>query len=443
MNNSNNLLISIFSGATETRSLEFKEGFNWDAQESKKLREELIKAILAMSNTPNGGAIILGIRTDTKKKKIFSDGLFLKDAGSFTKNHEHIKTIVYGYCQRPIDFEIKNERHPDNKDKWFVVFQVSEFSKWPTVTIKQGKAIEENRKTKVIENHVIYTRSKLAQWSSKKAGPQELEDIIEIAVKKYDAHIQSLGYTKNRPRDKEIENWFSVHQKQALAGLEKLKIQAHMEVKAKFVNSNADFKKVELRDAARESTIPTFGWPIAVFLDEKNEYRPVVNTNGIKAEIAIKKSILDNNKTYDYWALHTSGAFYILKSIFEDMRNPKIISFNTRIVRITEVFMYLRNLYSKLGIETNKDFEITIKHGGIKGRQLNTLSPNRLMFEGYITNEEEITMKISTNINQFNKDPSGIVEKFTEPLFEIFNFFKLERKILEEVVENYLNGKVI
>lgn len=440
--NNNNLITSVFSGVTENRQLEFKEGFNWESQGSAKLRDELIKAILAMSNTPGGGSIILGIRTDTKNKKIFPEGLSQKDSDSFIKSNEHIKTVVHRYCQRPIEFDIRGERHPEDKNKLFVVFQVNEFSKWPTITVKPSTTKEDNGKVNVIENHAVYTRSKLAQWASIKAGPQEIEDIIEIAVKKYDIHIRSLGYTKIKSRDNEIESWFSDHQIQAFKGLQTLKIQTHMEVKVKFTNPDLDFKKVKLRDATRESTISTFGWPIAVFLDNRDEYRPVADAKGIKAEIPIERHDLDGGKTYDYWAIQTSAAFYTLKSIFEDLRNPEIISFNTRIVRITEVFMYLKNLYKNLGIEPKKEFEITIKHGGIKGRKLGTLSQNRLMLGTYIAGENEVSTTIKTSVDSFEGNPSDIVEKITEPLFEQFNFYKVDRKILEQIVNDYLNGKV-
>lgn len=442
MNNDSNLLTSVLSGASENRRLEFKEGFNWEAQTSAKLRDELIKAVIAMSNTPGGGSIVLGIRTDTRNKKIYPEGFSKKDADSFTKNQEHVRTVIHGYCQRPIDIDIKQESHPEDENKWFLVIQVSEFDKWPTVTVKPSSTKEDNGKNTVIENHAIYTRSKLAQWSSIKAGHQEVEDIVEIAVKKYDTHVRSLGYTRTKPRENEISSWFRLHQAEAKKGLAAQKITAHMEVIVKFVESDLDFKKVELRDAARESTISTFGWPIAVFLDNREEYRPVVDTNGIKAEIAIERHSLDESKTYDYWAIHTSGSFYTLKSIFEDLRNPEIISFNTRIVRVTEVFMYLRNLYSNLGIDKKKEFEITITHSGIKGRKLGTLSQNRFMLGTYTISENEVSTTIQTSINDFTDAPADIVEKITEPLFEAFDFHRVDRSVLEQIVNDYLNGKV-
>jgi hypothetical protein len=444
MNNESSILSSIFLGATEERQLEFKEGFNWEEQTSAKLRDELIKAVLAMGNTPGGGTIILGIRTDTKKKKIYPEGFVLKDCDSFIKNQEQIKTVIHGYCQRPLDFDIKIELHPDDETKGFVIFQVKEFVKWPIVTIKPSTTKEDNGKNNVIENHAIYTRSKLAQWSSIKAGPQEIEDIVETAVKKYDIHIKSLGYTRATPKDKEIDVWFSNNRLQALKGLQTMQIKTYMEVQAKFIDPDAEFKKIELREAASKSTVPTFGWPIAVFLENttQSELKPVVDTNGIKAELAISKHPFDDDKTFDYWAIHTSGAFFILKSIFEDLRDPTIISFNTRIIRITEVFMYLKNLYSNLAIGSNKQLQVIIRHGGIKGRSLGTLAQNRFMLGTYFAGQDEVSSTNIVTIDDFIKDPGGVVEKFTEPLFEAFDFYKIDRKILDQIVLDYLQGKV-
>jgi hypothetical protein len=239
-----------------------------------------------------------------------------------------------------------------------------------------------------------------------------------------------------------VDTWFSSHAAEATKELKKINITANMEVSAKFIDPDLEFEKIKLRDAARESTIPTFGWPIAVFLDNRDGYRPVVEANGIKAMIPIIKDAFDEGKHFDYWAIHTSAAFYLLKSIFEDVRNPDIVSFNTRIVRITEVFMYLRNLYSNLGVDAKKEFEITIKHGGIKGRKLGTLSQTRLMFHTYTLGVDEVTTTITTSVDEFQDNPTDVVAKITNPLFESFDFFKLERKILEQIVTDYMNGKV-
>ena len=47
-----------------------------------------------------------------------------------------------------------------------------------------------------------------------------------------------------------------------------------------------------------------------------------------------------------------------------------------------------------------------------------------------------------TSISEIESDPAKIVEKFTQPLFVIFNFFEIKRNILEEIVSKYIAGEV-
>lgn len=241
----------------------------------------------------------------------------------------------------------------------------------------------------------------------------------------------------------EVDEWFKSNRDTAVVGLKKSNINAYMEVTAKVLNPQLNIEISQLRDNSRDSEIHTFGWPIAVSLDNCEGYKPVANINGIHTEISIKQG--DSGTSYDYWAIHKNGAFYLLKSLFEDLRNPSHIFFDTRIVRITETFMYLRNLYSKFHLDINANLEITIKHSGLKDRVLSPASSHRMLFREYKTNTNEIPITILTTLKDMNKDiiVVDLVENITKPLFEQFEFFKLERKILEEIVMNYLRGKVV
>lgn len=101
----------------------------------------------------------------------------------------------------------------------------------------------------------------------------------------------------------------------------------------------------------------------------KEEFSPKPTTDGIKAEIAIDGPDWftgGNRKSYDYWSINKNGCLYMLMSLFEDEREPESIFFNTRIVRLTEFFMYLNNLYTSLGIAENETIQVKIKHSGIK-----------------------------------------------------------------------------
>jgi ppGpp synthetase/RelA/SpoT-type nucleotidyltranferase len=287
-------------------------------------------------------------------------------------------------------------------------------------------------------------------WSLvKKKSLQEKEiDISEEISKIHEkAEKETMLAKQTKDQIKTINDWFRINKKIAFEGRNKLGIKTFMEVITKLPQLNLNIDKKVLRDSAQKSTIRTFGWPIGVFLDNRKEYAPKVDLNSIHAEISIKEQDWFNSQkeriSYDYWAIHQSASFYLLKSLFEDQRKPTHIFFNTRIVRITEVLKYINNLYSFLNVPTNSQIEIFIKHGGLKGRVLNSSTWNRELFRDYKTNTDEVPTTILTSLKEIESDIVNAVEKFTKPLFEQFEFFKLDKKVLEDIVINYINGKVV
>lgn len=305
--------------------------------------------------------------------------------------------------------------------------------------VREGEAHELTNAVSEIMNgcEKLWSLVKKKSIKTKDGGLDEIEAI----------HKKSGYSLKTISDDDNLKTWFQSNNQIATQGMGKLGIRAFMEVEILPLSLDQNKNKGELKNAARSSTIRTFGWPIGVYLDNRQEFSPKPDSSGIHAEIAIKeKDWMDKSKeriTYDYWAIHTSGAFYLKKSLFEDSRKPNQIFFNTRIVRITEIFMYLKNLYSHLDIPINAQIQVTINHGGLKGRILSSSSPNRSLFGDYKTETDEVPTTIITTIDEIEGNMVGIVEKFTKPLFEQFDFFELERKVLDDIVSNYLNGKVV
>ena len=152
------------------------------------------------------------------------------------------------------------------------------------------------------------------------------------------------------PDDKFLQNdWFAQEFKRAQSGINKLNLTAHMELRAGVLHSLAK-SQIELLNAVKQSEIRTFGWPIGITLENRDEYRPRPYGDGIKAEISIGDKPSERT-SYGYWALRSNGDFYLLQSLFEDSRRPNQVFFDTRIVRVTESLMFIENLYAKLGVQ--------------------------------------------------------------------------------------------
>jgi len=170
------------------------------------------------------------------------------------------------------------------------------------------------------------------------------------------------------------DNWFVQEESKAIGGINKLNLSGCMLLR---IGIKQLFSKpqTELLDAVRQSEVRTFGWPIGITLENRDEYRPRPYGDGIRAEV----SIGDNRESYDYWALRSNGDFFLLQSLFEDSRDPNQIFFDTRIVRVTESLMFAEGLYRRLGASQDAPVHVRVTHRGLRGRKLASASSRRYL----------------------------------------------------------------
>lgn len=237
------------------------------------------------------------------------------------------------------------------------------------------------------------------------------------------------------------EEWLSKHRERAINGLKSIQKTAFMEVQLCLCNSTVNVLQSELLRQARQAQIETFGWPIGLVPDREG-LNPKPTSDGIVAEVTIQEP--NRRKSYDYWSLRKNGDFYLLKSIFEDERQENTIFFNTRIVRITETLMYAARLYSGLNVPKDARYLVGIRHGGLKDRVLSTSSVARRLPPppDKVSSENEVYSEIETTIEQTQTQLVDVVEKFTQPLFVLFNFFEVSKSVLEEIVNKFAAGEV-
>jgi len=279
-------------------------------------------------------------------------------------------------------------------------------------------------------------------WSLVKNKSRQEEKTMAETKKHEQAVIR-----RDFERIESVNNWIDSNKTYALNGIQKLGIKTYMEVTVIPFKQSQKFSNEKIKDSAQISTTKTFGWPIGLFSFDRDEFTIKNDPNGIHVEISLNEPDFIDPKTnhisYDFWAIHESASFYLLKSLFEDLRKPNQIFFNTRIIRITEVFMYIEKLYLGMGFPKESIFELAIKHAGLEGRILSSSSPNRNLPRAFKAGEKEVQTSIQVSIEDIPKKLPDIVEKYTAPLFESFESFKLEKSVLEDIVNNYYIGRVV
>jgi len=140
------------------------------------------------------------------------------------------------------------------------------------------------------------------------------------------------------------DEWFEQRRQQASAGLAQLKAPGSMELRFA-LHDRVGKSQIELLSAVRNSEIHTFGWPIGVLLENRDEFRPKPVADGIIAEVSLPEGKSSSKPSYDFWALRNNGDFYLLQSLFEDERGSQKLFVDTRTVRVTESLMFCANLY--------------------------------------------------------------------------------------------------
>lgn len=230
--------------------------------------------------------------------------------------------------------------------------------------------------------------------------------------------------------------WVSAQRGVALQGLSSAGGKAFMEARFALGPPKPTRTQRELDEAARGAQILTFGWPIAVYLGNRDELRPRPRADGIVAEVPI-------DRRYDYWAIRRNGDFYFLGSLFEDASDPSKLFFNTRIVRVTETLLYCARLYARLGVDPTARVSIAIRHGGLKGRTIGSSNPDRSLLPYAPAIEDEAEVEIKTSLQEIESNLVRLVKQLVAPVFVLFDFFEPGDSIYEEIVNSFVAGRIV
>jgi hypothetical protein len=245
--------------------------------------------------------------------------------------------------------------------------------------------------------------------------------------------------TQNAVDISEAPSWRDDLRGQAEAGLAGVARSAYMEVAAQ-LRPAGDWSQPRLLDVLRDSSIHTFGWPIAVILENQDEYRPRPTSDGITAEVAIGEGATPaglDRRSYDLWKLYRDGRFYTLLSLFEDERAPGTLFFEVRITRVTEALLLLARVYRRLDASDTDQITVWFRHQGLKGRTLRAGSRDRDVWERKTT-EDVVESSFTTSLADLETNLVGCVKQIIGPLFVVFEFFELSDHVLEDIVNKFV-----
>lgn len=190
-----NIIEQILQGNAENLNLKFKASFNFD--ENIWARERLIRSVLAMSNTRDGGYILIGV-AEKADKSLDLSGLDEAHLQLLKTKVEDFKSKVESFSSSPVSYDIGLGEY---KGKKFILISVIEFPVNPLICRKNGE-----HKDKHLEEGAIYVRTLKDKPSSiKLTNPVDIQDFLERTSDKQISNLHKRGWkhdTENLPDNK-------------------------------------------------------------------------------------------------------------------------------------------------------------------------------------------------------------------------------------------------
>jgi len=164
-------LIGLLDKRTETRNLDYKEVIDWSTAPTDE-KVGLVKDILAMANTSNGGHIVLGVR-DTDFAQIG-----LTEAAFEALDQTKVNDFLHRYTDPRFSCQVYKF---SVNDRLHAVIEVSQFPEIPIIC----KADANSSKTgkSLLKRGSLYIRTDKAT-SEAVSCSEEMRELLELALTK-------------------------------------------------------------------------------------------------------------------------------------------------------------------------------------------------------------------------------------------------------------------
>jgi hypothetical protein len=392
---------------TETKNLDYKECLNWD-DPSNKDKLNIVKDILAMSNTQDGGRIIIGVKDETFE----FIGVSEKDFKSF--NQTKINDYIHKYSDPKITCQVYKEKI---KDKCLIIINVSEFQEIPVICEKNGFTSDNKQ---ILKSGQIYIRTDKATTEIISSSENMREFLGRAIAKKGDELLNSIArLIKGKPlktSDESKEN-YSQEIIEADKFLEEsigdeLQKGGFWEVVVYPTSYDGErfTDQLKIGQVIKEAEVDLRGWNFP-HTDRENVFNFM---NG-------RESFTMDNALEGYRA-YRCGLFVWKRAFWEDTQRhngKSVLSFTSTIYAITEFFIFFKRYYENILAE-DESLHIEIRLNGTKERNLVSFGVG-ILHGTYVSKESSVFIKEDIKFVDIRAFYKEIANKFVKQIFLVFN----------------------
>lgn len=403
----------------ETQVLDFKGPCKWEGEE----RARLTKAIVAMSNTRDGGVVLVGVAEDRAGGKPKLAGLTPEQLSSF----DPTKLADYVNVRFEPNVHLRVEK-PTVDGIALAAIIVSEFSDQPHVCVKeapyQGKL--------EFKPGDLLIRTAGAQ--STVVGSQELRELLARAVTKRGDHLleQVRHIVKGvPPAAADKPDWRKTFATELADWDENVR---EMRTKSEHggwafsalptASYSSPLSHAQLGEAVQAAAVSLRGWDFPPHRGQKLSNR----STGVSCEVKL-------NDFLERWVFFRRALFGDFRSFFEDtsFRTDTDVPgtelhFVGAIYSVGEFVLFSKRMFEALKYEG--EVVLRIQLTGVKGRKLVSKDIRRSLHADYICDEDSILVPCLSHTTELAAGWDDVAATLIQEIFALFNWSNPDRAMI-------------
>jgi len=400
----------LYQGA-ETKNLDYKEAFDWNNC-SLDTRLGLVKDILGMSNTQDGGVILIGVKDDSYEVS----GITAEQTESFDQTR--LGDMIRRYSDPPCIAQLY-KHEIDNKK--LIAIEIPEFKDIPHLCKLDGNS-STSKKT-LLRRGALYIRTDRAT-TEEVGSAEEMRGLLGRALKaRGDSIVSSIrallsgsppaentsnGFRRQIDESNEFFNSFAFAQEQGKWMLTSLPAIFEQERlgDSREITKRIDHSRVSLR-----------GWSFP-----HRQPDNVSNFNeGVQSNYTGRPLVVMHKEAYRAYA---SGLFCWQGIFWEDgqplQSGIKDLTFIGIIWEPVEFFLFLSRYYSFL--QDDEGVLVRVEATGLRNRELTARDPNIVWDGGYRAGVDSFAFQRTILAVELKTAPMDFALECSRKLLLLFNW---------------------
>jgi hypothetical protein len=410
-------IITLIDRHSETPRVDAKAGFPW----KKAYRDHqlgLVRDMIAMANTRDGGAIVLGVENTGYTV------VGLSEEVKTSLDPSAIGEILKRYADPMFQFEL-HKTQISGKD--VAVIRIPEFEEIP-ILCKQSVESSVDSKRLILRSGAIYIRTEAAQTMEISVAEDMRKFLSRAMLKQREQLLHSIdSLMKFRPAVPS-ENESNQYQRELteadqsfINALQKGFLQSsRWEVIA---HPTAYKKRVmelrELKGFVANSQVNLRGWP---FPDIDHEKAGNFNSG--------YQSYTDHQDKREGFRLYNTGLFVWKGTMSEELHSgwKQSLDVVSTIWRATEIWEFLKRLYEIF--PAADDLSITIRLVGCQGRILRSSDYFTRIFPWHRSSEDTIEINETLQEAELAGTSDEMARAMARHIFAVFNWMDISEDLL-------------